>query len=234
MAEEYPGLSEARCSCLGEGLGRMALILLFACAMGLLEAICVIYLRRLILPAGLGPASASAHLGQHVEHIREACTIMMLVTAAWLSGTNVRSRLAAFFVMFGVWDILYYAGLKWLADWPSAWLQWDCLFLIPKPWHGPVLAPVLISAYFVFICGQVFLREEAGRTIRVSALSWAFQAAGLALWYWSFVKDSCMIAAHGYKGVAYSWPLFVCGLICCVAGFALVSGKSPTETGCRR
>jgi len=52
----------------------------------------------------------------------------MLVTTAWLAGTNIRSRLAAFFVMFGIWDILYYAGLKWLANWPSFWLQWDCLF----------------------------------------------------------------------------------------------------------
>jgi len=223
MEEESLGLSEKSRCCFGERWCRLTLILLFACAMGLLEAICVIYLRRLIMPVGVESGQAPAHLGRPVELIREACTIVMLATVAWLAGTNARSRLAAFFVMFGVWDILYYAGLKGLANWPSAWLQWDCLFLIPKPWYGPVLAPVLISAYFVFVCGLVFLLEESGRKTQVPALSWSLQAVGLALWYWSFVKDSGAIAAvHGYRGVVYSWPLFVCGLLCCAAGFGVI------------
>ena len=216
-----PGLSDKRVACPGEGRRRLALLLLFACAMGLLEAICVIYLRRLIHPAGMVSGAAPAQLGRHVEIIREACTIVMLATTACLAGANVRSRLAAFFVMFGVWDILYYVGLKWLADWPSAWLSWDCLFLIPKPWYGPVLAPVLISAYLVIACGLLFLREEAGRITRMSARALALQAGGVSLWYWSFVKDTAAIMAHGYTGAVYSWPLFACGLVCCAAGAGL-------------
>lgn len=206
----------------GNGWERLLLTIVFAVAMGLLEAICVIYLRRLILPQGLEAGHAPARLGRHVELIREASTIVMLATTAWLAGTNVRSRLAAFFVMFGIWDILYYAGLKWLANWPKAWLEWDCLFLIPKPWYGPVLAPVLISAFFVLACGLLFLLEEAGRKTRLSYLSLALQTAGMSIWYWSFVKDTGSILAHGYKTAVYSWPLFVCGLACCTAGFALI------------
>ena len=209
--------------CSGEGWKRLTLILFFASAMGILEAICVIYLRRLILPTGLKPGEALARLGRHVELTREACTIIMLVTTAWLAGTNIRSRTMAFFVMFGVWDILYYAGLKWLANWPSAWLEWDCLFLIPKPWHGPVLAPVLISAYFIAVCGVLFLREESGGGSRVSVRSLAFQAPGLLIWYWSFVKDSERITAHEYKGIVYSWTLFICGLGAGLAGLWLAS-----------
>lgn len=213
-----------------EGWKRLALILLFACAMGVLEAICVIYLRRLILPEGLAPGHAPARLGRHVELIREASTLVMLTAVAGLAGSNIRSRLSAFFVMFGVWDILYYAGLKGLAHWPASWFTWDCLFLIPKPWYGPVLAPVVISAYFIWVCGWVFLREEAGRGIRISALSWFMQAAGLVLWYVSFVKDTGAVLAHGYKGVIYSWPLFMCGLVCCAAGFGLALYRSSTAT----
>ena len=227
MGERVPMLTEKMRACAGQGWRRLALIMLFSCAMGILEAICVIYLRRLILPDGLGAGHAPAHLGRHVELIREACTIVMLVTAACLAGTNVRSRWAAFFVMFGVWDILYYAGLKGLADWPSAWLQWDCLFLIPKPWYGPVLAPVLISAYFIAVCGALFLCEESGRRVRVSALALGLQAPGLFLWYWSFVKDAGFIAANGYKGVVYSWPLFLCGLCAGLAGIWLASLQFP-------
>lgn len=206
----------------GAGWARLAPLLLYACAMGLLEAICVIYLRRLLRPAGMG-TGALAPLAGHVEIIREACTMLMLLATAWLAGSNVRSRAAAFFVMFGVWDILYYGGLKWLAGWPAAWLQWDCLFLIPKPWHGPVLAPVLISVYFIAVCGWVFLREESGRRLRISLLALALQLPGLCLWYWSFVKDSDRIAAQGYQGVVYSWPIFGCGLGVALAGIWLAS-----------
>ena len=220
--EDGVALSERAGPCVRSGGWSLTLILLYACAMGLLEAICVIYLRRLIQPSGQGFGQAPAQLGRHVEIIREACTVVMLVTAACLSGRTARSRAAAFFVMFGVWDILYYAGLKGLADWPSAWLTWDCLFLIPKPWYGPVLAPVLISAYFILVCGWVFLREEAGRFTRVPFSAWVLQAMGLAIWYGSFVKDTGAIRAHGYQGIDYSWPLFACGMACCAAGFAWV------------
>lgn len=198
-----------------EAWTRLSVVLLYACAMGMLEAICVIYLRRLILPEGLDAGHAPLRLGRHVELIREASTIIMLGTVAWLSGRTARSRIASFFVMFGIWDILYYAGLKWLAGWPASWFTWDCLFLIPKPWYGPVLAPVLISAYFVVVCGLLYVCEESGRRVRLGPGVWALQTAGLLVWYWSFVKDTALIHAHGYKSVIYSWPLFAGGLLCC-------------------
>ena len=221
--------AEGAGACTGEGRKRLALTVLYACAMGLLEAICVIYLRRLILPEGVDSGHTPARLGRHVEIIREASTIVMLVTTAWLAGTTARSRWAAFFVMFGVWDILYYAGLKGLAGWPAGWLTWDCLFLIPKPWYGPVLAPVLISACFVVGCGLLFLREEAGLKTRFPVSAVAMHAAGLSVWYWSFVKDAGAIAAHGYAGVTYSWPLFACGLAFCAAGAFLSAVKFPAR-----
>ena len=222
MGHEEQTVSSNQKTRLANGWTRLTLVLIFAVAMGLLEAICVIYLRRLIMPEGLEAGHAPARLGRHVELIREASTLVMLATTAWLAGTNARSRWAAFFVMFGIWDILYYAGLKWLANWPAAWLQWDCLFLIPKPWYGPVLAPVLISAVFVLACGLLFLMEETGRKTKPSYLSLALQAAGLFIWYWSFVKDTGSILAHGYQSAVYSWPLFACGLAFCAAGFFLV------------
>ena len=41
---------------------RCALMVVYACAMGLLEAICVIYLRRLIWPDGLTPGNPPLRL----------------------------------------------------------------------------------------------------------------------------------------------------------------------------
>ena len=203
---------------------RLLWAFLFATAMGLLEAICVIYLRRLVTPAGGGDVTVLPSLGRYpIEHIREACTIIMLITMAWMAAFNWRSGVAFFFFMFGVWDIVYYVGLKWLADWPSSWLDWDCLFLIPKPWYGSVLAPVLISAYFVFACGLLIVREGAGARLRLSPLFFALQLAGFGLWYWSFVKDSELIQSHGYSNVSYSWPLLISGLIAALLGLWLAT-----------
>jgi hypothetical protein len=194
--------------------------------MGLLEAICVIYLRRLIIPTGNQGTYVLLPLGRFpVECIREACTLVMLLAVAWMAASNWRSRVAYYFFMFGVWDIVYYVGLKWLAQWPSSWLEWDCLFLLPEPWYGPVLAPVLISGYFVVACGLAVIREDSQSRLRLSAAVLALQLLGIGLWYWSFVKDSGHIVAQGYEGVSYSWLLFAAGLISSVLGLWLATRR---------
>ncbi len=203
---------------------RLAWVFLFASAMGLLEAICVIYLRRLIIPVGTDASHAVAPLARFpIEHVREACTLIMLLAVAWIAGFNWKSRVAYFFFMFGAWDISYYVGLKWLAGWPSSWLEWDCLFLIPKPWYGPVLAPVLISGYLMLASCLVLAGGSSKAKVRLSVSAILLQLLAFAAWYWSFVKDSDRIAAQDYSSVTYSWPLFACGLIIGVLGLWLAT-----------
>jgi hypothetical protein len=192
---------------------RLAWVFFFASAMGLLEAICVIYLRQLLFPAGIDPSHIVATVARWpIEYVREVCTLIMLLAVALIAGLNWRTRVANFFFAFGVWDITYYVGLKWLAHWPSSWLEWDCLFLIPRPWYSPVLAPVLISGYFVLACCLLLIRESSGARLRLSAPVLSLQLLGFVLWYWSFVKDSDRVATQGYEAVTYSWLLFGCGL----------------------
>ncbi|HWB53515.1 MAG TPA: hypothetical protein VG722_04955, partial [Tepidisphaeraceae bacterium] len=198
---------------------------MYAVAMGLLEAICVIYLRH------LGPfrfASSWSH--QRIEIIREICTIVMLVTVAWLTGIHARSRISCFLFAFGIWDIFYYLGLMWLAGWPDSLLTWDCLFLIPKPWYGPVLAPMLISAYFVAMCCLQHLWEARGKPLRWSATVLLLQMFAAALWYISFVRDTPNIVAHGYNGITYSWALFLAGALLAVVGLGWAAiGSKPVR-----
>jgi hypothetical protein len=158
-----------------------------------------------------------------IEVIREACTLAMLLAVAWLGGFNLRSRVACFFYAFGLWDIVYYAGLWWLADWPGSWLEWDCLFLIPKPWYGPVLAPVLISAYFAIACVLLHVCEMRGVPVRLSVGMLSAELLAGAVWYWSFVKDADRINASGYRGVTYSWNLLATGAAISVAGLWLAT-----------
>lgn len=211
---------------------RLAWLGVFAVAMGLLEAICVIYLRRLLPDLSSGTAAHLPPLERlRIEVIREACTIVMLVAVAWLGGIHWRSRVACFFYAFGIWDIVYYAGLWWLAHWPGSWLEWDCLFLIPKPWYGPVLAPVLISAYFAFGCVVLHLWEIRQRPLRLSAAIIATQVLAGVIWYWSFVKDADRIRLSGYTGVSYSWSLFVLGVAVACCGLWLAGRRVGTAEG---
>jgi hypothetical protein len=202
----------------------LGLAAVFAVAMGILEAICVIYLRHLLSPSE-NPVAALKRFP--VEQIREACTIVMLLTSAWLAGFNTRTRVAYFFMVFGIWDIAYYAGLKWLAQWPSSWLEWDSLFLIPVPWHGPVLAPILVSTYFVVVCIVCIAREHGGAPLRWSLFPVILQIAAMGFWLDSFTNKSSIIKAQGYAGVSYSWSLLACGLVCgCLSVFLAIRSGS--------
>jgi hypothetical protein len=200
-------------------LQQLLCISIYAAAMGFLEAICVVYLRQLIDFSNPNIIDALAIIKRFpIEHVREACTLIMLFTMAWAAGFNWRVRTANFFYMFGLWDIIYYLGLKIFDQWPSSLLEWDCLFLIPKPWYGPVLAPILISCYFILFCYLVMIYEYSKLKIIFSIPVILSQIIAFIFWYYSFVKDSNHIISNGYTGITYSWFYFICGLITGILG----------------
>jgi hypothetical protein len=80
-----------------------------------------------------------------IEVGRETATLVMIGAVAWNVGRSSLERLAWGAVIFGVWDIGYYAWLWVLAGWPPSLHSWDLLFLIPAPWAGPVWAPIVVS-----------------------------------------------------------------------------------------
>jgi len=147
---------------------RLVLVAAFSIAMGYLEAVIVVYIRRILdivpMPEDLD-ASFMSQVPEWLiasEQTREFATIVMLVTFAWLVGRDLPTRLATFLVAFGVWDIAYYAGLKALIDWPKSLMTLDCLFLIPKPWIWPVWRPIAISVALVVAGGWWLVRSEKG------------------------------------------------------------------------
>src|SRR5438477_9592313 len=130
---------------------RWLVVVIYAAGMAWVEAAVVFYLRTMVdriepyqpnpLPFGSGFAQA--------ELIREAATLVMLLTVGILAGRNWRSRLGYFAIAFGVWDICYYLFLKVMCGWPHSLLDWDILFLLPLPWWGPVIAPVSIAVLMI-------------------------------------------------------------------------------------
>ncbi len=143
---------------------RMGLVTIFGIALGYLEAIVVIYLRRILPPLPWEVetlAEFSNLLRSHgvlfLEQMREVSTIVILLAIAFLVG---RKRLAIFLWAFAIWDISYYIWLKVLIGWPPSLATIDCLFLIPGPWLAPVYVPLLISLVMMGVA--IFLLRKAG------------------------------------------------------------------------
>jgi hypothetical protein len=142
----------------------------FCIAMAALESAVVVYLRALYYPNGF---TVAMQLIDNqiilVEIIREAATIVMLLTVAYLIGKNQKERFAYFLLGFAIWDIFYYVWLKIFIDWPSSFLEWDILFLIPVTWLGPVLAPIICSITMIAIA-MVVLKYQSKIQFNAAAL----------------------------------------------------------------
>ncbi len=157
---------------------KLLALLVYAAAMGLFEAATVIYLRRL-LSVGFGGEAVPQGLTwlslRPVELSRETATIVMILMAALLFGRSWRGRLGAFAFVFGIWDLSYYVFMNVFTGWPGSLLNWDLLFLIPSPWWGPVLAPVLIA--LVLVIGGIRWMQPAIRPHR----GWVIYTSGMIL-----------------------------------------------------
>ena len=135
---------------------------LYAAAFGYVEALVVVYIRRLGgMPPGLDyPAIwAGRHLAWNganiigemrrlgvygTEYGREIATLLLLLGPAMAAGRTGRERLGVYLFTFAVWDETFYLWLKLWTGFPQSLFSTDIYFLVPIAWYGPVWFPVLI------------------------------------------------------------------------------------------
>lgn len=199
---------------------RWWLIVIYAIAMAWVESAVVFYLRSMIdriEPYQTEPFPAIGGFAA-VELPREFATLVMLLAVGLVAGRTWRARLGYAVVAFGVWDIFYYVFLKIICGWPHSLLDWDVLFLLPLPWWGPVLAPVLISMLMI-LWGTLASQFEG---IRTPALAnwrvWLLNFTGVALALYVFMADTLIAAHRGSAAIRtvlperFNWPLFIVAL----------------------
>ena len=223
----------------------LAAIMLFGVSFGYLEAAVVVYLREFYEPLALEltpdrkpgellplitleqlQASSGRYLTLlKIEVIREAATIVMLACVGLAVGRSVNTCFAGFIAAFGVWDIFYYVFLKLLIDWPTSLLDWDILFLIPLPWVGPVLAPVLVAISMVVSGTLVLWRDWTERPIQISWQHWATIVLGGVVIIVAFCWDYRNVMASGMP-TTFPWSIFLAGEAIGLSGFSLALIRS--------
>jgi hypothetical protein len=215
----------------GQGRRIGVALLVFAVGFGYVEAAVVSYLRVIGepvrqrfhpqgAPGDLFPlltaeqAQAAAPEWRRslaIEVGREAATMLILAAVALAAARNAGGWAAAFAILFGTWDIAFYVFLRLLLDWPPSLLTWDVLFLIPVPWTGPVVAPVLVSASMIGAGLWHWRREARNHPVELRPRHKFGLAAGAAIVVLSFTLDWRNIASGGTPR-PFPWTIFAAGL----------------------
>ena len=195
--------------------------ILFGGAFAFVESSIVIYLRALYYPEGFSlPLKTLPAPMVTVELIREASTILMLTAVAMIAGRKGWPRFGYFLLMFGVWDLLFYAWLRIMIGWPGSLTEWDILFLIPLPWIGPVIAPALVALLMTVCGGMIVARCAAERHFRPGVLSWLLAIPGAAVLLFSFMADTDA-TLRGAAPHPYRYELLGLSLVAFLAAFVL-------------
>ncbi len=201
-------------------------VALFAIAMAYLESAVVVYLRQIYgiddLMSSVPPFDPVIGL---IEVGWEAATLVMLLTVGWAAGKRLQSRLGFAFFAFGLWDIFYYIRLKVFIDWPASLLDMDLLFLVPLPWWGPVITPVLIAALMAAGGLRVIQLDDLDITARFRLMHWAALGVGILLMLYTFMADALALLPADVqtltqvKPTDFNWPVYVIGL--CLYAFVV-------------
>ncbi len=195
---------------------RLSIVFAYAIAMAWVESAVVVYLRVLIgrvNPYQTDPLPVSVGLGW-IEVGREIATMVMLLTVGWLAGRTWRSRLGYSLIAFGMWDIFYYIFLVPMSGWPQSLLDWDVLFLVPLPWWGPVLSPVLISLLLISGGILVALGEQFSEPVWPRRWAWVLNFFGVGFALYSFMTPALQVMQGGEQAVrqtlpdSFNWSLF--------------------------
>jgi hypothetical protein len=131
--------------------------------MAFVETACVVSLKRLYFPEGWRPPFHPIPAeGLLLEQAREVATLIMIAAVALLGRPAWREAIARLLWIFGIWDLLYYAFLRFLTGFPSGLGDADIVFLVPHEWVTPVWVPVLCSAAALAVALRMHRSPNAG------------------------------------------------------------------------
>ena len=105
-----------------------------------------------------------------------------------------------------------------MGPWPSSLLDWDILFLLPLPWWGPVLAPILIAVLLI-LGGLMITQSEEQGPVRIPARSTLVALGGALLALYVFMEQAWAALPGGIEAIravlptSFNWPLFIVAIL---------------------
>ena len=120
--------------------------------------------------------------------------------------------------------------MKLLLGWPASLGTWDILFLVPVPWVGPVIAPVLVALSMIVAGVAILRRESLERPICFGWFHWASIILGGLVVIVAFCWDFRHTSAGGWPN-PFNWPLFTLGEAIGAAGFLHALTARPASDG---
>lgn len=133
--------------------------------------------------------------------------------------------------------------LKLILNWPSSFFIWDILFLIPIPWIGPVLAPVICSLTMILLSGSVIHYQRRDSAFKIKIREWSLIVSGALIILATFMWDySVMVIKEGpisrfwslanndhflqimtnYNPIHFNWLILVIGELVVLSAIALI------------
>ena len=229
----------------------LLVVTLFSIAMGLLESAVVIYLREILYPEGFGfPLSPIQPDLMLTELLREAATLIMLLSIGFLAGRNASERFAWLLYAFAIWDIFYYVFLWLLIGWPESLMTYDVLFLLPTTWIGPVVAPVIVSLTMIALALLILVVNRQNASIKIPGVSWLMLITGSVIlilgfiWdysafimesmsirdIWTLPKEEVLKLATQYVPRSFNWFLYILGELMILSGILLFYLRSNLDS----
>ena len=160
-------------------------------AFGYIEAVIVIYLRKIYYPDGFRFPIVLADIDiAAVEMLRELMTLILILAVAELTFRTFLKKFAACMIIFGIWDIL---------------------FLIPLPWVGPVLAPVLVSLALIYAGIVILVDMNRGYKFQFDKRFWIMEIIAGIIIIISFMISGTVVINQTIPA-SFPWIIFLVGL----------------------
>ena len=193
--------------------------------MAWVEAATVYDLRVLVdrvNPYQPNPLPIGGVLGR-VELVREAATLVMLLTLGALAGRTGRSRLAYSAIAFGVWDIFYYVFLRAITGWPTSLARLGRPLSAAAAVVGACAGANVIAVLLVVWGTFATQASERAPASAFTPTLWALNGLGMGLALYVFMADAIRTLPQGLEATtqvlptSFNWPLFGLALVLMVA-----------------
>jgi len=198
---------------------KLSYLTLFAISFAFVIGVTVYYFRlHFYAPQFSFPINWKEGLPFYTLFGRQLASLMVIFLLAWLSGKNLKQKIAAFLYVFGVWDIFYYLSLYIICRWPNSFLTNDLLFVIPLPWTGPVLAPMVVSLVLISLGVTLFFLDKKSMQLNSPFILWVFEIVSGGFIVLSFLWNFQAVY-QGEVPTPFPWFLFISGLILGIGSF---------------